>query len=345
MASYNSSKKPSVTPESIVRDVRAGNIRPVYYLMGEEGYYIDKISEFLIDTLLTKEEQDFNLVTFFGADAEIEQIIMAAKAFPMGAKYTVVLVKEAQALSDLDKFEFYLKQPQSTSVVIFCHMNGKIDRRLKVAAMIEKGGVLYESSKVKDGQLPVFIKDYLKRKGCTIEPEAAVLMGEFVGPDLNRMAGELEKLILSLPKGEKNIQISLVKTHVGETKEFGIFELQDALAQKNAIIALKIAKFFDKNPKANPIQKNLPVLFKFFSNLMMAYYSPEKTERGIAAWLGVNEWQVKKSILPAMRNYNGVKVMKILSKIREIDARSKGVGNTNTSNGELMDELMNFILY
>ena len=174
MASYNSSKKPSVTPESIVRDVRAGNICPVYYLMGEEGYYIDKISEFLINTLLTKEEQDFNLVTFFGADAEIEQIIMAAKAFPMGAKYTVVLVKEAQALSDLDKFEFYLKQPQSTSVVIFCHMNGKIDRRLKVAAMIEKGGVLYESSKVKDGQLPVFIKDYLKRKGCTIEPEAAV---------------------------------------------------------------------------------------------------------------------------------------------------------------------------
>ena len=332
MASYNSSKKPSVTPESIVRDVRAGNICPVYYLMGEEGYYIDKISEFLIDTLLTKEEQDFNLVTFFGADAEIEQIIMAAKAFPMGAKYTVVLVKEAQALSDLDKFEFYLKQPQSTSVVIFCHMNGKIDRRLKVAAMIEKGGVLYESSKVKDGQLPVFIKDYLKRKGCTIEPEAAVLMGEFVGPDLNRMAGELEKLILSLPKGEKNIQISLVKTPVGETKEFGIFELQDALAQKNEIIALKIAKFFDKNPKANPIQKNLPVLFKFFSNLMLAYYSPEKTERGIAAWLGVNEWQVKKSILPAMRNYNGVKVMKILSKIREIDARSKGVRNTNTSN-------------
>jgi DNA polymerase-3 subunit delta len=110
-------------------------------------------------------------------------------------------------------------------------------------------------------------------------------------------------------------------------------------------MALKIAKFFDKNPKANPIQKNLPVLFKFFSNLMMAYYSPEKTERGIAAWLGVNEWQVRKSILPAMKNYNGVKVMKILSKIREIDARSKGVGNTNTSNGELMDELMNFILY
>ena len=345
MPPYTSNKKPSVTHETIVRDVRAGDIRPVYYLTGAESYYIDKLSEFLVNTLLTKDEQDFNLVTFFGAEAEIEQVIMAAKAFPMGAKYTVVLVKEAQALSNLDKLEFYLKQPQPTSVIIFCHKNGTIDRRLKVASMIDKGGVLFESPKVKEGQLPVFVRDYLKRKGITIEPEAAALMGEFVGPDLNRMAGELEKLIISLPEGGKNITNQLVKTHVGETKEFGIFELQDALAQKNAIMALKIAKFFDKNPKANPIQKNLPVLFKFFSNLMMAYYAPEKTERGIATWVGVNEWQVKKSILPAMKNYNGVKVMKILSKIREIDARSKGVGNTNTSNGELMDELMNFILY
>lgn len=345
MPSYISTKKtPSISYETIIKDVREGKILPIYYLMGEESYYIDRLSEFLVDSLLTKDEQGFDLITFFGAETDMEQVIMAAKGYPIMAKFSVVLVKEAQALSHLDKLEFYLKQPQKTTVVIFCHKNGNIDRRLKVAGMIEKCGVLYESKKVGEGHLPVFVKNYLKRKQIAVEPEAAALIGEYVGSDLNRMAGELDKLILSLKEGERKIAIQHVKMHVGETKEFGIFELQDALAKKNANLAFKIAKYFDKNPKEYPIQKTLPLLFKFFSNLMMAYYAPDKSKRGISSWVGISEWQAERSVIPAMSNYTGVKVMNILSRIREIDAKSKGVDNVNTSNGELMRELIFFIL-
>ena len=338
-------KKTGVTHEDIIREVRAKKIRPIYYLMGEEGYYIDRVSEYLVGELLKPEERDFNLITLFGADTDIDTVINSAKGFPMGAQRLVVLVKEAQNLQNIDRLEYYLKQVQPSTVLIFCHKNGSLDRRKKIAGMIEKVGILYESKRVYERELPTFIFDYLRRKKLGVDPAASAMLAEYVGSDLNRMASELDKLCIAIPSNEKIVTPELVERNIGISKEFNIFELQEALAVKDVLKVNKIANYFDKNPKANPIQKILPTLFKFFSNLMLAYYSPDKSERGVASWLGMSDWQVRRNVMPAMHKYSGVKVMQIIGEIRRTDARSKGVGNPSISGGDLLKELLFFILH
>lgn len=335
----------AVTHESIVRDVRAGNIAPVYYLMGEESYYIDRISDFLVDTLLRPEERDFNLITLFGPDTDTTAVCHVAMGFPMGAERLVVLVKEAQALKNLDPLEAYLKQPQASTTLILCHKNGAIDRRKAIVKHIEKAGVLFESARLRDYQLPTWITGYLRRKQIAIDAQAAEMMAEYVGADLNRMASELDKLVLALTAEQKTIDAALVSAHIGVSKEYNVFELTDALGKKDVQRVNQIANYFDKNPKANPIQMVLPFLFRYFSNLMLAYYAPDKSTRGIASWIGASEWQVEKNIVPAMRKYTGRKVMDIIGQIRRTDARSKGVENPSTSSGDLMKELLFFILH
>lgn len=348
MAGYSTTTKKKatgITYEQIVRDVNAGDIKPIYYLMGEESYYIDRVADYIVSKVLTPEEQDFCLLTFYGPDSDIEQIMAAAKAYPMGAKYQVILVKEAQGLKHMERMELYLRQIQPSTVLIICHKNGTIDRRLKVATMVQKVGVLFESKRLYDNQLPTFVCDYFKRKHIATEPRAAEMLAEHVGADLNRLASEIDKLILALPAGQRTVSVDLVRANIGLSKNFNIFELQDAIKTKDIMKANKIAKYFDSNPKENPIQMVLPSLFKFFTNVMLAYYAPDKSPHGLAAWLKMNEWHVKNNILPAMQQYSGVKVMHILSEIRRTDARSKGVDNPATSNGDLMKELLFFILH
>ncbi len=348
MAGYASAarKKPGVTYETVVREVRAGNIKPVYFLMGEESYYIDHVADFIVDSVLRPEERDFNLITFYGPESSVDNVLTAAKAYPMGAQRMVVLVKEAQALKGIDRLALYLRQPQETTVLVFCHKHGSLDRRLKVTSLIEKAGVLFESPKLRDYQLPAFVNGYLKRKRVAAEQGVAEMMGEYVGADLCRMAGELDKLVLALPEGEKTVTVAMVNSHIARTRNFNVFELRDALGEKNVILANQIVKYFDKNPKANPVQMVLPSLFNYFSSVMLAYYSPDRSERGLAAWLGMSEWQVRRNVLPPMRNYKGGKVMQILSEIRRADARSKGGGGSSaTSPGDLMKELVFFILH
>lgn len=342
-----------ITHETILRAVMAGQIAPVYYFMGEESYYIDRLATFISETVLQPEERDFNLITLFGPETDTHSVVQAALAFPMGAERQVIVVKEAQALKDIDQLESYLKQPQPSTVLIFCHKNGTIDKRKGVVKLIEKVGVLYESTKLRDYQLPAWIRDYLRRKKIGIEPQAETMMAEFVGPDLNRMASELDKLILSLPAAGaaqggaagRIVTAALVANHIGVSKEFNVFELTDALSRKDVLKVRQITNYFDKNPKQNPIQKTLPTVFKFFQNLMLAYYSPDKTPAGIASWLSMNPYVCEKTIIPAMRLYNATKVMYIIGQIRQTDARSKGVENHGTSDSDLMKELMFFILH
>lgn len=334
-----------ITHETIVRAVREGNIAPVYYLMGEESYYIDRVANFIAESVLQPEERDFNLITLFGTETDTHTVVQAALAFPMGAERQVVMVKEAQALKDIEKLDPYLKQPQPSTVLIFCHKNGVIDKRKSVVKQIEKVGVLYESAKLRDYQLPAWIRDYLRRKKVGIEPQAEAMMADFVGADLNRMAGELDKLILSLPESARIVTAALVAQHIGVSKEFNVFELTDALSRRDVFKVRQITNYFDKNPKQNPIQKTLPVVFKFFQNLMLAFYAPDKTPAGIASWLGMNPYVCEKSIIPAMRQYSGRKVMDIIGQIRRTDAKSKGVDCPATSDADLMKELMFFILH
>lgn len=334
----------SVSPESIVRDVRAGKIAPVYYLMGEESYYIDHVADFLLDTLLAPEQRDFNLITLFGAETDMLTVVQAAMGFPMGAERMVVLVKEAQNLKDTAPLEAYLKQPQPSTVLIFCHKNGVIDRRKGLAKLLEKHAVLMESEKVRDYRLPAWVNQYVARKKARIEPQASEILAEYVGADLNRMSGEIDKLLLSAKLS--TITVGLVHEHIGVSKEFNIFELLDALGKKDVVKVTRIANYFDKNQKKNPIQMVLPALFRFFSQLMLSYYAPSpKGKQEIATWVGVSEWQVERNILPAMRQYSARKVMSILTMIRRTDAKSKGVDNPATESGDLMKELLFFILH
>lgn len=343
-------KAPTVSYDAILREVGAGNFRPVYYLMGEESYYIDKIADFLIEKSLKEEEKAFNLVTVFGLETTIETIMDTARSYPMGAPRLVICVREAQNLQNIDALEQYLKSPQPSTILIFCHKNGSLDRRKKLPSLIEKaGGLVFESAKLRDYQLPKFIQDYMSRRHVAISNDAVQMMADHVGTDLNRIAGELEKLCIAVTDAQtgatKPVTKEMVASHIGVSKDFNIFELQEALMTKNVAKVMQIANYFDKNPKAGPAPMTLAVLFRFFANLMMAHYSPDKTERGLATWMGATEWQVRKNVLPAMPYYSAVKVMHILTAIRRTDARSKGVGNPSISDGDLMRELLFYILH
>lgn len=333
------------TYEEIVREVKNGVYVPIYFLMGEEDYYIDRISEYIADRVLTEAEKEFNLTILYGADTDIATIINSAKRYPMMSKYQIVMVKEAQNLKNLDELTYYLQKPLMSTILVFCYKHGVLDRRKKLAAEIEKAGILFESKKLKDAQLSGFISSYLKRKRVDIEPKASEMMAEFVGADLNRMAGELEKLVITIPDGCSRITPEQIERNIGISKDYNNFELRNALITKDVLKANLIVKYFNNNMKNNPLQVTLAVLFGFFSNLMLTYYAPGKSEQEIASFLGLRSpWQAK-DYLAAMKKYSGVKVMQIIGEIRLCDAKSKGVKNSSVSDGDLLRELIYFIMH
>ena len=337
--------KQEITCDDILKELRAKQYRPVYYLMGEEPYYIDLIADYITDNILTETEKEFNLTVVYGADVDIATVINAAKRYPMMSEHQVVVVKEAQNIRNMEELSYYLQKPLLSTILVICHKHGVLDRRKKLAAEIEKTGVLFESKKVKDAQLPAFITSYMKRKGIDVEPKATAMLADFVGADLSRLTGELEKLIITLPKGHTRVTPEQIEKNIGISKDYNNFELRSALVEKDVLKANKIIKYFEENPKTNPIQMTLSLLFGFFSNLMLAYYAPEKSEQGIAIMLGLRTpWQAK-DYLAAMRRYNGVKTMQIIGEIRYADAKSKGVGNPSLSDGDILRELVFKILH
>lgn len=337
--------KQEITCDDILKELRAKQYRPVYYLMGEEPYYINLIADYITDNILTETEKEFNLTVVYGADVDIATVINAAKRYPMMSEHQVVVVKEAQNIRNMEELSYYLQKPLLSTILVICHKHGVLDRRKKLAAEIEKTGVLFESKKVKDAQLPAFITSYMKRKGIDVEPKATAMLADFVGADLSRLTGELEKLIITLPKGHTRVTPEQIEKNIGISKDYNNFELRSALVEKDVLKANKIIKYFEENPKTNPIQMTLSLLFGFFSNLMLAYYAPEKSEQGIANMLGLRTpWQAK-DYLAAMRRYNGVKTMQIIGEIRYADAKSKGVGNPSLSDGDILRELVFKILH
>ena len=334
-----------ITYEEIARNLKNKVYAPIYFLMGEEDYYIDRISEYILNHILTDTEKEFNQTVVYGADTDIASVINTARRYPMMSKYQIVVVKEAQNLKNLDELVYYLQKPMPSTILVFCYKHGSLDRRKKITIELDKAGVLFESKKLKDTQLPGFITSYLKRRQVEIEPKASEMMAEFVGTDLNRMASELEKLIITLSKGQRRITPEQIERNIGISKDFNNFELRNALIAKDILKANQIVKYFEENPKSNPLQVTLAVLFNFFSNLMLAYYAPEKNEQGIAAQLGLRSaWQAR-DYQTAMRRYTGVKVMKIIEAIRRCDVRSKGISNASVSAGDLLRELVYVILH
>lgn len=338
--------KANITHREIVEQIRRQEYKPIYLLMGEEAYYIDRISEYIADNVLTKDEQDFNqTVIYCTRETAVADVINCARRYPMMAKHQVVIVKEAQNLLKIDELAVYAQNPMETTILVICYKNGKVDGRKKLIPAVEKVGVVFESPKLKDGMLPQFIADYLRRKQVSIEERACLMMAESVGADLNRMAGELDKLVLALPTGQMRITPDLVEQHVGISKEFNLWELRTSVSNKDVAKVNKIIFYFDQNPKANSPVATVAMLFNFFAQLMLAYYSPDRTERGMMVQLDLRQnWQLRE-YTTAMRNYTALKTMRIIGKLREADARLKGINRGNLTDADIMHELFFYILH
>ena len=337
----------NVTFDSIMRDLKARKYSPVYYLMGDEPYYIDKIADYIAEHVLQPEERDFNQTILFGSDVSASLIADTARRYPMMSEYQVVIVKEAQNVKNTEALEKYFKAPMNSTIIVMCHKNGTVDGRKKeYMKAILSAGVLFESKKLRDRDLPAFIENYLKARQVSIDPKSTQMIADNIGADLSRLTGELDKVILSLSEQDRRVTPQIVEDQIGVSKEFNGFELRDAIVNRNVFKANQIIKYFDENPKAGSIYSFLPMLFNYFQNLMIAYYAPNnKSQESVAEWLEMRSPWAAKDYMTGMRNYTAMKVMQIISKIREIDAKSKGLDNPNTPPGELMKELIFYILH
>ena len=336
-----------MTYDSVMRDLEARHFLPLYYLMGDESYYIDKISNWIAENVLQPEERDFNQTVLFGSDVTASQIVDAAKRYPMMSEYQVLIVKEAQNIKNTEPLEKYFKAPMPSTILVMCHKNGFVDGRKKeYVKSIQQAGVLFESRKLRERDLPAFIEGYLQAKNVTIDPKSTQLIADSIGADLSRLVGELDKVLLSLPQEDRRVTPQVVEDQIGVSKDFNGYELRDAIVNRNIFKANQIVKYFDENPKAGSIYSFLPLLFNYFQNLMLAHYCPQKNSQDrVAKWLDLGKEWLAKEYMTGMKHYSAMKVMQILSKIREIDAKSKGLDNPNTPPGELMRELIFFILH
>lgn len=339
-------KKTGVTYEQLMRELKARNFSPIYILMGDESFYIDKISDYIAENVLQPEERDFNQTILFGADTSAAQIADLAREYPMMASNRVVIIKEAQALRSTEALEKYFEKPVSSTILVLCHKNGIIDRRKKIIDRALTHGVVFESKKLNERELPGFIDTYLKRKSATTDRKAAEMIAEHVGADLNRLTSELDKVLLSLPEHDRRVSPEVVEEQIGISKDFNAFELKSAVIHRDVYKANLIIKYFNNNPKAGSIHSVIPLLFNFFQNLMVAYYAPNKmNENDVAKFLDLRSGWAARDYMTGMRNYSGMKTMQIISKMREMDAKSKGLDNPNTEGRELLKELIHFILH
>ncbi|WP_309610083.1 DNA polymerase III subunit delta [Flavobacterium sp.] len=323
----------------IVNDIKAGNIKPIYFLMGEEPYYIDKLSDYIEENILSEEEKGFNQTVLYGRDVTIEDIIGTAKRYPMMAERQVVIVKEAQDLTKtIDKLESYTENPMPSTVLVFCYKYKVLDKRKKLVKLLAKNGLVYESKKLYENQISLWINRVLQGKGYTIEPKANAMLVEFLGNDLSKINNELEKLQIILPKGSI-ISAKHIEENIGFSKDFNVFELQNALGSKNQFKAYQIAQYFSDNPKDNPMVVTTSLVFSFFIKLLKYHGLKDRNPNNVAKVLGVSPFFLKDYDL-ALRNYPMKKVSQIVATMRDIDVKSKGVGANALPNHDLLKEML-----
>ena len=323
----------------IVNDIKAGNIKPIYFLMGEESYYIDKLSDYIEEKVLSEDEKGFNQTVLYGRDVTIEDIVSTAKRYPMMAERQVVIVKEAQDLSrTIDKIESYAENPMPTTVLVICYKYKTLDKRKKVTKLLAKNGIVYESKKLYENQVGDWIKRVLSGKKYSIEPKANAMLVEFLGTDLSKINNELEKLQIILPKGS-TITPHHIEENIGFSKDFNVFELRKAIGDKNQLKAYTIADNFAQNPKDNPMVVTTSLVFSFFVQLLKYHGLKDKNPKTVAPILGVSPFFLKDYDV-ALRNYPMKKVSSIVETLRDIDAKSKGIGANSLSNHDLLKEML-----
>ncbi|MEY8868944.1 DNA polymerase III subunit delta [Meridianimaribacter flavus] len=325
--------------KELVSDIRKGHIKPVYFLMGEEPYYIDKLSEFIEDNILSEEEKGFNQMVLYGRDVSVEDIIGNAKRFPMMAEHQVVIVKEAQDLSrTIDKLEAYVANPQPTTILVVNYKYKKIDKRKSLYKTIKKNGVVFESKKLYDNQVPDWIRRVLSGQSYSITPKAALMLAEFLGTDLSKINNELEKLKIVLPEGTE-ITPEHIEQNIGISKDYNNFELHKAIGDRDTKKAFKIIKYFGENPKDNPMVVTVSLLHSYFSKLLQLHGLNDKSSRNVASALKINPYFANEYIVAA-RNYPMKKVSAVIASLREFDVKSKGVGANAIPQSDLLKELM-----
>ena len=323
----------------IVNDIKTGNIKPIYFLMGEESYYIDKLSDYIEKKVLTEEEKGFNQTVLYGRDVTIEDIVSTAKRYPMMAERQVVIVKEAQDLvRTIDKLESYAENPMPTTVLVICYKYKSLDKRKKVTKLIAKNGVVFESKKLYENQVGDWIKRVLAGKKYTIEPKATAMLVEFLGADLSKINNELEKLQIILPVGSV-INPMHIEENIGFSKDFNVFELRKALGERNQLKAYTIAENFAQNPKDNPMVVTTSLVFGFFIQLLKYHGLKDRNPKNVAAVIGVNPFFLKEYDV-ALKNYPMKKVSQIVAALRDIDVKSKGVGANALSQSDLLREML-----
>ena len=331
---------------AILQDIRNRIFKPVYLLMGDESYYIDLICDAIIENALNENERDFNQTILYGADVnDFAIVVNAAKRFPMMAEHQLIVVKEAQNIRGIDNLSYYLQKPLMSTILVICYKNGTLKNK-KIVAGIEKIGLVYESKKLYESQLPAFINTYVAAKKLAIDPKAVSMLADFVGNDLSRLSGELDKLAISLPEGSMRITPESVEHNVGISKDFNNYELLNAIVTRNVSKAAQIVQYFEQNPKNNPLVVTISVLFNFFSNLLLCFFATDRSENGLAKELNLRSVYQARDYTTAMHNYNAFKCIDIIDLIRRYDARSKGIGSGASSNdGDLLKELVFKILY
>lgn len=327
----------------IVSDIKSGNARPFYFLMGEEPYYIDRISDYIEKNVLTEEEKGFNQVVLYGRDTSVEDIVSNAKRFPMMAEKTVVIVKEAQDLSrTIEKLVAYVENPQPSTVLVINYKYKTLDKRKKLHKIASKHGVVFESKKLYENQVSDWIRRVLNGKDYQMEPKAAHMLVEFLGTDLSKISNELDKLMLILPKGTI-INPQHIEENIGISKDFNNFELRKAIGARNVVKANQIVNYFSNNPKNNPTVMTVSLLNSYFTQLLMYHGLQDKSKANVAKNLGVSPYFVD-DYVSASRNYPMRKVAQVIGHLREADVKSKGVG-ASISQSDLFKELLFKIMH
>ncbi|WP_395046999.1 DNA polymerase III subunit delta [Flavobacterium sp.] len=323
----------------IINDIKAGNIKPIYFLMGEEPYYIDKLSEYIEHNVLQEHERDFNQTVLYGRDVTIEEIVSNAKRYPMMADRQVVIVKEAQDLiKTIDKLESYAENPQPTTVLVICYKYKTLDKRKKITKILAQKGVVYESKKLYENQVGEWLKRVLQGKKLNIEPKASAMLVDFLGTDLSKIANELDKLAIIIPQGS-TITPAIIEENIGFSKDFNVFEFRKAIGERNQLKSYQIADHFAQNPKDNPMVVTTSLVFSFFIQLLKYHGLKDRNPKTVAPILGVSPFFLKDYDV-ALRNYPMKKVSQIVASLRDIDVKSKGVGANALPQSDLLKEML-----
>lgn len=329
---------------NIIQNLKKGIYHPIYLLQGEEVFFIDQISDYIEDNVLTDAEKGFNQTIFYGKDTDETTIAESALRFPMMASKQVIIVKEAQSLNKIEKLASYAKNPLASTILVLNYKYKTVDARTSLVKSIKEKGVVFTSKKLYENKIPGWISQYLATHNYTITPQAAQILTSYLGNDLSKIANELEKLVIAV-KDSNQITPGHIEKNIGVSKDYNVFELQNALGQRNILKANQIIQYFGANPSQNPIQRTMTILYLYFSKLFTYHFLKDKSERNVASKLGVSPYFVR-DYVSAAKQYSPTKLYEIMGILREYDMKSKGFGvSTMIDTADLQKEMIYKILH